>query len=78
VKGYCALAVVGTLEQAIGKDRIHRETAAVPNREYVELRVTYDPAQLDYETIVAATKAAMEANPDPGYPGPVRVVVRGS
>jgi hypothetical protein len=75
VKGYCALAVVGALDQAVGKDRIHWETAAVPNQDYVELRVTYDPAQLDYQTIVAATKAAMEANPDPGYPGPVRVAV---
>ncbi len=68
--------VISALEQAVGKERITWETAAVPDRPYVELRVTYDPAQLDHDTIVAATKAAMEANPDPAHPGPVRVEAR--
>jgi hypothetical protein len=69
--------VISALEQAVGKERIQWETAAVPGKPFVELHVTYDPAQLRREDIVAATKAAMEAHPDPGHPGPVRVVVRG-
>jgi len=68
--------VISALEQALAMDRITWETAAVPDTPFVELRVTYDPSQLDSATIVAATKAAMEANPDPAHPGPVRVVVR--
>jgi hypothetical protein len=68
--------VISALEQTLGKDRISWETAAVPDTPYVELRVTYDPSQLDHATIIAATKAAMEQHPDPAHPGPVRVVLR--
>ncbi len=69
--------VISALEQALGKERISWETATVPDKPYIELRVTYDPARLDHATIVAATKAAMEAKPDPAHPGPVRVVLHG-
>lgn len=65
--------VISALEQAVGAERIRWQTAALPGATSVELRVTYDPAQLDAETIVAAVRAAMEANPDPAHPGPVRV-----
>jgi hypothetical protein len=65
--------VISALEQAVGKERIRWETAALPDAPTVELRVTYDPTQLDAATIVAAVRAAMEANPDPAHPGPVRV-----
>lgn len=68
--------VISALQETLGKDNIAWETAAVPNQAAVELRVTYDPAQLDAETIVAATQAAMEAHPDPAHPGPVRVFLR--
>jgi hypothetical protein len=69
--------VIAALEQAIGKERMKWETTAVPDKPYVELRVTYDPTVVDGRAIVAATKAAMDVNPDPGHPGPVRVVLRG-
>jgi hypothetical protein len=67
--------VISALEQTLGKDNIMWETAAVPDKPYVELRVTYDPAVLDHTAVVAATKAAMEAHPDPAHPGPVHVVL---
>lgn len=69
--------VISALEQALGEENISWETAAVPGMPAVELRVTYDPNQLDATVVVAATKAAMEAHPDPAHPGPVRVVMRG-
>lgn len=69
--------VISALEQTLGKDNITWETAAVPDQPYVELRVTYDPAQLSADAVVAATTAAMEANPDPAHPGMVRVQRRG-
>jgi hypothetical protein len=69
--------VISALERTLGKERIAWETAAVPDKPYVKLHVTYDPAQFDHIAIISAAKAAMEAHPDPAHPGPVRVVWRG-
>jgi hypothetical protein len=68
--------VISALEQTLGTDRMSWETAAVPDQPSIELRVTYDPARLSADDIVAAMKAAMEAHPDPAHPGPVRVALR--
>lgn len=68
--------VISALEQAVGAERIRWETAALPDETSVELRVTYDPVQLDAESIVTAVQAAMEAHPDPAHPGPVRMLWR--
>ena len=42
--------------------------------DYSDLLITFDPNQFGADTVVAATKEAMERYPDPRHPGPVNVV----
>lgn len=73
---YCAGAVVRGLEETLGKDNFEWHTAVIPDEEFVELRITFDPARFAVGDIVSATRRAMEAYPDPRYPGGVEVVHR--
>jgi hypothetical protein len=46
----------------------------IPDEEFVELRLDFDPASFTVDDIVEATRLAMEAYPDPRYPGGVEIV----
>ncbi len=71
---YCAGGVVRGLEETIGEDNFEWHTAVIADEEFVELRIDFDPASLTVDDIVEATRLAMEAYPDPRYPGGVEVV----
>jgi hypothetical protein len=62
------------LEETLGKENFDWNVAVVPDEEYVEFLISFDPAVLTAERVVEATKQAMERYPDPGNPGPVRVI----
>ncbi len=71
---YCAGGVVRGLEETLGKDNFEWHTAVIPDEEFVELRLDFDPASFTVDDIVEATRLAMEAYPDPRYPGGVEIV----
>lgn len=71
---YCAGAVIRGLEEILGKDSFDWSTGVVPNEEFVELRIRFDPSRFAVEDIVRATRQAMEKYRDPGFPAAVEVV----
>lgn len=68
---YCGSAVLLGLQEILGKGSFDWRTAAVPDEEFVELVIVFDPQRFDVTTIVGAVKEAMERYPDPAHPGPV-------
>ena len=74
VPDYCAGGVVRGLEETLGKDNFEWHTGVIPDEEFVELRIDFDPARFSVADIAEATRRAMEAYPDPRYPGGVEVV----
>lgn len=71
---YCAGAVILGLQEILGKDNFEWGTGVVPNADFVELRIRFDPAQYTVDDIVEATRQAMEKYRDPKYPSGVEVV----
>jgi hypothetical protein len=71
---YCAGAVVLGLQEILGKENFDWGTGVVPNEDFVELRIRFDPARYSVDDIVQATRQAMEKYRDPKYPAGVEVV----
>ena len=62
------------MEERLGKENVKYAIKPIPGVEdYSELQITFDLAKFDAAAVVAAVKDTMERNPDPRYPGPVRV-----
>lgn len=77
--GYCASAVLYEVQETLRPERAQGawsySTAARPGSESVEIRFTHDPGILPLDRLVAVVKEGMKKNPDPGHPGPVRVLI---
>lgn len=71
---YCAGAVILGLQEILGEENFDWGTGIVPNEDFVEMRIRFDPAQYTVDDIVEATRQAMEKYRDPKYPAGVEVV----
>jgi hypothetical protein len=73
---YCAGYVIMALQElakALGPDALRWATEAVPDQEFIELRVTYNPSRLDGRRVVEAVREAMDRYRDPRFPAGVEV-----
>ncbi len=67
--------VVLGVEERLGKENVKYGIKPIPGvGDYSELQVSFDPDRFDAAAVVAAVQDTMEQNPDPRYPGLVRVV----
>lgn len=73
---YCAgyvIMAIQELAKALGPGALRWVTEAVPDQEFIELRVTYDPSRLDGRRVVETVREAMDRFRDPRFPAGVEV-----
>lgn len=73
---YCAgyvIMAVHEMADALGPGALRWATEAVPDQEFIELRVSYDPSRLDGRRVVEAVREAMDRYRDPRFPAGVEV-----
>jgi hypothetical protein len=73
---YCAgyvIMAVQELADALGPGALRWATEAVPDQEFIELRVSYDPSRLDGRRVVETVREAMDRFRDPRFPAGVEV-----
>ncbi|HXG41717.1 MAG TPA: hypothetical protein VNL95_03215, partial [Dehalococcoidia bacterium] len=73
---YCAgyvIMAVQELAEALGPGALRWRTEAVPDQDFIELQVTYDPARIGARQIVEAVREAMDRRRDPRFPAGVEV-----
>ena len=73
---YCAgyvIMAVQELADALGPGALRWRTEAVPDQDFIELQVTYDPARISGRQVLEAVREAMDRYRDPRFPAGVEV-----